>query len=174
MYAVAITASVLFVACNGNKENQSTENSSTTTAPAADSATTAATPAQTPASNTINITGNDQMKYDQTAFTVKSGEPVTLTMKNIGTLPAASMSHDVVILKPGSDINTFGQEVGKVQGNIEKLPADVKALIVAKTKLLGPGESDTITFTLPSAGEYPFLCSFPGHYAAMNGKITAQ
>ncbi len=171
LYAAFVAISFSFIACNGNKDQQATESSSS--ASDSSSTSTVAAPAvQT--SNTIELTGDDQMKYSATDFSVKSTEPVTLTMKNIGKLPAASMSHDVVILKPGTDINTFGQEVGKVQGDVEKLPADVKAQIIAKTKVLGPGQSDTITFTLPSAGVYPFLCSFPGHYAAMNGKITAM
>ena len=38
--------------------------------------------------------------------------------------------------------------------------------VLAHTKLLGPGESDTVTFTAPYVpGEYLYLCSFPGHYS---------
>jgi azurin len=40
--------------------------------------------------------------------------------------------------------------------------------------VLGPGESETITFKLDAAGEYNFICSFPGHYALMKGVITAK
>ena len=173
IYAGFIAASVILVGCNGNKDNATSSDTSTSSVDSSATVSTAA-PAKAQTSNTISLSANDQMKYSATSFTVKSGEPVSLTMKNEGTLPAAYMSHDVVVLKPGTDVNTFGQEVGKVQGKIDKLPADVKSQIVAETKMLGPGESDTISFTLSAPGEYPFLCSFPGHYAAMNGKITAE
>ena len=46
--------------------------------------------------------------------------------------------------------------------------------MVAHTKLLGGGESDEITFTAPAAGEYPFICTFPGHFAIMQGVMTVK
>ena len=43
--------------------------------------------------------------------------------------------------------------------------ATQKDRILAATKLLGPKERDTVTFTAPAApGRYEFVCSFPGHY----------
>ncbi|WP_124641099.1 MULTISPECIES: plastocyanin/azurin family copper-binding protein [Amniculibacterium] len=170
IFMTVLGLSLFLVACSEKKDQPATD--TTTTAPAEDTPPVAEPSAAV--SNAISLTGDDKMKYSQTEFTVKSGEPVELTMKNIGTLPAASMSHDVVVLKPGSDVTAFGQEVSKIQGDIEKLPENLKSQIVAKTKVLGPGEEDKISFTLPSPGEYPFLCSFPGHFGAMNGKITAQ
>ena len=45
------------------------------------------------------------------------------------------------------------------------VPKDFKG-VLANTKLLGPGESDTVTFNAPFIpGDYPFFCSFPGHYS---------
>ena len=38
--------------------------------------------------------------------------------------------------------------------------------VLAHTKLLGPNETDTVTFNAPYVpGEYLYLCSFPGHYS---------
>jgi|SRR5690625_541580 len=170
-------AAFLFASCGGGNSNQgnttgsesSTETSTEATAPAEE--TTAANEDQ--ASNTIELTGNDQMKYNKTEFTVKAGEPITLTLKNIGELPAAAMSHDAVILKPGSDVTAFGQAATQAR-EIEKMSDDLKDEIIAQTKMLGPGEEDEITFTLDEPGEYPFLCTFPGHYATMQGTITAE
>jgi azurin len=39
---------------------------------------------------------------------------------------------------------------------------------------LGGGETDVIEFQAPPAGEYEFLCSFPGHYAMMRGKFVVK
>ena len=124
---------------------------------------------------TIEITGNDTMQFSAKAFEVKAGQEITLTFKNLGKLPKMAMGHNVVVLKPGSNVATFGASAVSAAAN-EYIPTDdtQKALIVAHTKLLGPDETDTITFTLPEAGAYPFLCSFPGHFALMQGIITAK
>ena len=38
------------------------------------------------------------------------------------------------------------------------------------TRLLNGGETDRLNFTAPAkAGEYPFLCTFPGHFIRMYG-----
>jgi azurin len=35
-----------------------------------------------------------------------------------------------------------------------------------------PGQTVEVTFTAPSAtGDYPFICSFPGHFATMRGTM---
>ncbi|HWK98781.1 MAG TPA: plastocyanin/azurin family copper-binding protein, partial [Parapedobacter sp.] len=38
------------------------------------------------------------------------------------------------------------------------------------TPLVNPGESFTLEFTAPTEpGDYPYLCTFPGHWRGMNG-----
>jgi uncharacterized cupredoxin-like copper-binding protein len=45
--------------------------------------------------------------------------------------------------------------------------------VFAHTDLAGPGQMVAVEFTAPAPGEYPFLCNFPGHYAAgMHGTMT--
>ena len=58
----------------------------------------------------ITVEGNDQMQFNTTLIRVKAGEPVELTLKNVGTQPKEAMGHNLVILKPGVDIATFGGE----------------------------------------------------------------
>ncbi len=124
--------------------------------------------------NKIEITANDTMQFNSKAFEVAAGKEVTLVFKNLGNLPKAAMGHNVVILKPGTATATYGMAAVSAAAS-EYIPQDDanKALVVAHTKLLGPGEEDTITFTL-EPGEYPFVCSFPGHFGLMNGVITAK
>lgn len=168
MYLSLAFATFLLASCGGgSNQSNSTEGTSST-----DTTTSEGENSDNQVSNTINLTGNDQMQFNKTEFTVKAGESITLTMKNIGELPAAAMSHDVVVLKPGSDVTAFGQAATQAR-ELDKLSDDLKAEMIAHTKMLGPGEEDEITFTL-DAGEYPFLCSFPGHYPTMEGTITAK
>jgi azurin len=125
--------------------------------------------------NTIELTGNDTMQFSSKAFEVAVGEEITLVFKNLGTLPKVAMGHNVVILKPGTQPAAFGMAAISAAAN-EYIPQDEanKALVIAHTKLLGPGETDTITFTLTEAGSYPYICSFPGHFGLMSGIITAK
>ena len=120
----------------------------------------------------VKITGNDAMQYDIKAFEVKPGQKVT----NIGKLPKVAMGHNVTVLNKGSDKQAFAMEAIKFAAN-DYIPtsAPFKDQIIAHTKILGPGESESIEFTAPAeAGEYPFLCTIPGHFAVMNGIMTVK
>lgn len=124
----------------------------------------------------VELTGNDQMQYSSKAFEVTAGDTVTLSFKHIGKLPKVAMGHNVVILKTGTAVPAFATKAMSAK-DTDYIPADAesKAAIVAHTKLIGGDESDTITFTAPAeAGAYPFLCTFPGHFAVMQGVMTVK
>ncbi len=127
------------------------------------------------AGTTLELTANDTMQFDNKAFEAPVGEEITLVFTNKGALPKAAMGHNVVILKPGSDVMGFGAgAVAAAATEYVPQSGPLAGQVLAYTKLLGPGESDTITFTLPEAGVYTYICSFPGHYALMKGTITAK
>jgi azurin len=45
------------------------------------------------------------------------------------------------------------------------VPTEAKQ-VLAHSKLLGPNESDLVTFNAPYVpGDYLYVCSFPGHYS---------
>tara|TARA_B100000287_G_C20493970_1_gene726236 strand:+ start:212 stop:694 length:483 start_codon:yes stop_codon:yes gene_type:complete len=121
----------------------------------------------------IQISGNDMMRYSKNKFTVGAGQKVKLEFKNIGKLPKAAMGHNIVILKKGIDVLSFCNEALKFP-NEGYFPKTKKNEVVANTKLLGPGESDIVYFVAPSKGDYDFVCSFPGHFALMKGKMTVE
>jgi azurin len=123
----------------------------------------------------LEITGNDQMQYDKKELTVTEGEKVTLTLKHIGKLPKAAMGHNVVILKAGTAIPTFAMKCAPAAAT-DYIPQDEesKKLIIAHTDMVGGGETTSVTFTAPAAGEYPYLCTFPGHFGLMTGKLIVK
>lgn len=123
----------------------------------------------------IEITANDQMQYNIKAFEVTEGQKVVLSFKHIGQLPAVAMGHNVVILEAGTAIPAFASKCAPAR-DTQYIPTDEESakLIIAHTKLLGGGESDEVTFTAPAAGSYPFICSFPGHFAIMQGVMTVK
>ena len=124
---------------------------------------------------TVTITGNDTMQFDKREFTVKSGEKVELEFKNIGKLPKIAMGHNLVILKKGISSLKFGQKVMSLGASATNaLPEGSMEDVIAATKLLGPGENETLTFTAPEPGDYQFVCSFPGHFAMMRGIMVVK
>jgi len=53
------------------------------------------------------------------------------------------------------------------------IPKDTQDVIV-HTKIIGGGETTTIEFDAPAVGTYDFICSFPAHFAMMNGKFIVE
>ena len=159
-------ASFSIIACNDG--SKTSDANTTSEAPKEDTSAKAATETSS-ASNTIELTANDQMKFDKIELRVKANEKVTLTLKNIGTMPKESMGHNFVLLKDGTDLAAYANSGISAPDHV---PANNPAT-VAHTKVLGPGESDTIEFTVP-AGQYTYICSFPGHYLSMTGTLTAE
>ena len=122
----------------------------------------------------VEISATDQMKYDVTDITVKVGQPLTITLTNNGSLPKAAMGHDLVVLRPGTDATAFVAAAAKHPAE-NYLPPEMADKVLRATKLLGPGESDTITFTPKAAGTFEYVCTYPAHYASgMHGTITVE
>ena len=123
----------------------------------------------------VTITGNDTMQFDLKSFEVESGQKIELTFKNIGKIPKIAMGHNLVILKKGVSAVAFGQKAMVAGANATNaLPDSVKGETIVATKLLGPAESETINFTAPEAGDYEYVCTFPGHFAMMRGVMKVK
>lgn len=161
----ALALTVAFTGCGKKDAAPATAPATTapaTTAPAAGAPVTA-----------IEITGNDALQFNTTAFTVAAGSNVTITFKNVGTQPKETMGHNFVILKPGTDVAAFSATAMQATDNNYVPRGD--ASVVAFTKVLGPGETEALALTAPSTpGQYPFICSFPGHSGTMKGIMTVQ
>jgi azurin len=121
----------------------------------------------------ITVKGGDDMKFDISTIKATAGQKVKLTLVHSGKLPKASMGHNLVILKNGVNATEFSTKALAAKDN-DYIPAGSEGDIVAHTKLIGGGESDTIEFTAPARGAYDFVCTFPGHSALMKGKLMVQ
>ena len=124
----------------------------------------------------VIISGNDAMQFDIKTFQAKPGESIQLTLNNVGSIPKIAMGHNWVLLKKGADAIAFGQKVLASGGSATNpLPKSLLGDVLAHTKLLGPGESETISFTAPTiAGDYEYVCTFPGHFAMMRGSMEVK
>ena len=83
------------------------------------------------------------------------------------------MGHNFVALKQGTDLNAFAQKAMTAKDN-DYIPKSESASVIAHTKLIGGGESDTIEFTIAEKGTYDYICSFPGHFSMMKGKLIVE
>ena len=129
--------------------------------------------AQTP--RTIEIKGTDDMKFSVTSITAKPGEQIRIVLTTVGSMPKMVMAHNWVLLKKEADETAFINASALARQTDFIAPAQ-KANVLAATKLAGAGEKVEVTFTVPKeAGKYPFVCSFPGHWAAgMKGVLTVK
>ena len=168
----ALVLAVASTACSNTPADGSASNGSPSGGAAA--ATKPAT--TTHDGRAVEITTTDAMKFSVTEITARPAEKLSVTLVNLGTTPKFSMGHNWVLISPGTDLPQFLQASAEAM-TTEYVPAGAgKARILAATKLLGPKERDTVTFTAPATpGRYEFLCSFPGHYqVGMRGVLIVQ
>jgi len=87
------------------------------------------------------------------------------------------MQHNFVIVKPKmlSKVGQAGDKMIKDAKGSEKNFVPTMSEVLFSSTLVNPGQSFKLTFKAPSVvGDYPYLCSFPGHWTLMNGimKVT--
>ena len=163
--ALVIVSMLVLSACGGEtKTTETTESAATTEA-------VVETPAAT--GTALEIEANDQMKFNLSELKAVAGQEITLVLKNVGKMDKTVMGHNVIILKQGTDVAEYAKKALAAK-DTDYVPASESASVIAHTKLTGGGESDTITFTISEKGTYDFICSFPGHYGLMKGKLIVE
>tara|TARA_B100000768_G_scaffold182043_1_gene208772 strand:+ start:1374 stop:1859 length:486 start_codon:yes stop_codon:yes gene_type:complete len=119
----------------------------------------------------IILNSNDQMQFDKKVLSASPGQKVTLTLNHTGRGNKMIMGHNFVLLKKDVDVDIFARKAVEARDN-EYIPEGDE--MIAYTKLIGGGESVTITFDAPSQGIYNFICSFPAHYQLMKGQLIVK
>ena len=122
-------------------------------------------------SSVIVLNSSDLMKFDQNELRVFEGQEITLTLNHTGKMSKEIMGHNFVLLKKKTDLDDFAQRAMLAREN-EYIPVGDET--IAYTKMIGGGESDTITFTAPEKGSYTYICTFPGHYGLMRGVLIVS
>ena len=122
----------------------------------------------------ITIGANDQMKFEPATIQAKPGEKLRIVLKPTGAMPKIAMSHNFVILKPGSNDAKFAEASAMVRPDFIAPP--LKSQVLFATPLAGNGETVSAEFTAPAKpGRYTFICTFPGHFAAgMKGVLVVK
>ena len=122
----------------------------------------------------IDISGSDMMKFDTNEINIdKDCEKFVVNLKQSGNLPVNAMGHNIVILE-SKNLQKVISKINMAHG-IEKGFMPEMEEVLFKSKMIGGGEQTTLeldTSVFTSENEYIFICSFPGHFALMKGKLN--
>lgn len=119
---------------------------------------------------TLNATSG--LKYVQTKFSVKAGEPLELHFINSDAMP-----HNVVFVKEGA-VKKVGEASFKMLNDPEaankhyvpNLPE-----VISNTHVINPGNKHILHFRAPEEkGKHHFVCTFPGHWMTMQGILEVE
>ncbi|WP_345247659.1 plastocyanin/azurin family copper-binding protein [Nibrella saemangeumensis] len=114
---------------------------------------------------TIIIRAVTGLKYDPPRLVIQPGRQLRLILKNDD-----DMAHNLVITKPNSRLRVveFALALGDKGAQQHYVPNMDEVL--AHTRIVEPGHADTLTIKLTD-GEYPFVCTYPGHGYVMYGML---
>ncbi len=118
----------------------------------------------------ISSDGNDS-KFDKETLEAPAGSKITLVFKN-NAAADSQKQFNWVLVQPGKQLLVVNDGLMEGEANGYIKPGD--ANVIAATKLLKPGESETITFDAPAPGTYPYVSTFPGFYTRMKGVLNVK
>jgi azurin len=128
---------------------------------------------------TIVLTVGDpvgvKMEYSRKVINAKPGERLKIEVMSMGKIPKIVMAHNFVLLKLGTDPQKFTDIAANAKDN-DYIPKSEQSKILAIAGMVGPGERSQVTFTAPTVpGIYPYVCTFPAHFAAgMSGQLIVK
>jgi azurin len=113
-------------------------------------------------------TVREQMRYDTPRIVVETDKPFEIIVENADFMP-----HNLVIVKPGAR-----ERVGATAASFrpDHLDSEGRAYVpetpdvLAATRLLESGQTASLRLRAPRiAGDYEYVCTFPGHHQVMWG-----
>ncbi len=110
----------------------------------------------------------DSLLFDRRDVWVDSRRPIELVFDNTDVMP-----HNLVVAAPGT-LALVGQDAERTASAPDAwergFVPDLRQVLRA-TRLLHPGQSETLSLPPLRVNDYPYLCTFPGHWARMNGTL---
>jgi azurin len=174
VYLFAFAITVIMLSCGQSEQNRKNQKDSSQTTRSDENAEMSVPGIERlEFTDSVQLKSNENMRYDRELFKVRAGKKISLIFKNTAARSASSMTHNVVILKNGVDIADFADIARNAKAE-QYVPSSLDSLIIAHTRLVSGGDSDQVEFICPKPGIYDFICSFPGHWGTMQGKIVAQ
>lgn len=120
---------------------------------------------------TIYATGNTMynMAFEPNVVYAKSNTLIKVNLINQGT--DTMMIHNIIFVQKGKadEMGVKALRAGAEKNYIPDHPA-----VIAASGLVQPLDSVQLDFLAPPAGTYPFICSYPGHYLKMRGRLVVE
>ncbi len=114
-----------------------------------------------------------EMRFDLERIEVEAGKPFAVTLENPDMMP-----HNLVIVTPGAreTIGRLADRMGPGDRDAEgRTYVPERPEVLAATRMLETGESETLRLVAPEEpGTYEFVCTFPGHWPVMWGKLLVR
>lgn len=114
----------------------------------------------------------EQLRYDTKRLVVEVGKPFQVTLKNPDAMP-----HNIVFVLPNTmkavaeSVQTQAPDQLDSQGRSYVPVNDPRVL--GASRMVEAGQEDVLEMTAPAKeGVYEFVCTFPGHWSVMNGKLV--
>lgn len=124
--------------------------------------------AHTPPDTTITIRSvGTNLEFMPSRISARQGTRLRIRFLNEGTLP-----HNIVLVQDENDIDMLGLAAFDAQ-ETEYVPLEHEEKMIAYSTLAAPGETVEMTFEVPPAGEYWFVCLYSGHYNMMVGTLRS-
>jgi azurin len=123
---------------------------------------------QPPQAIDLHVESNgDLLEFTPKELSCHTGDHVRLTFRHTGKY--VSFEHNWALILPGSfdAITAAATAAGEARGWV---PAGDPRML-AFTPMCGRGQVAMTEFTAPKAGDYPFICTFPGHAQSMWGVL---
>lgn len=112
----------------------------------------------------------EQMRFDTPRIVVEAGKAFEIIFENADFMP-----HNLVVVRPGSR-----EKIGEASALMKPDQLDGRGRsyipdtqdVIAATRLIDANQRQTLSMTAPNEeGECEFVCTFPGHYQLMWGKL---
>lgn len=115
----------------------------------------------------------DVLAFDPPHFTVPAGKPIRLIFDN----KSRTMPHNLVIVQPGTmeAVGLASDQMAAQSDALKKHYVPAEKGVINASYLVQPGKKHELHFVAPKqTGDYPLICTFPGHWRLMKGSMTVR
>lgn len=110
-----------------------------------------------------------QMLFDRSRIVAEAGKDIEIVLVNDDIMP-----HNLVLTTPGAR-EVVGQAAEKMPATPDaqgRLYVPELEQVLLASRMLEPDQRQKLTFRVPETpGEYPYVCTFPGHWTRMYGTL---
>jgi azurin len=110
-----------------------------------------------------------EMSYDTKELKVKAGSKVKVNLTNKGS--DAAMLHNIVFVKQGTEKDVAMEGLNLKDQNYFNAS---NPSVIAGSAVSQPSTTVTVEFTAPEPGTYTYICTYPGHWMAMQGTLIVE